>query len=121
MVIDDDPGIRHSLARVLEGEGHDVLLEEDGASALRHFAGDPVDLVISDVYMPDMDGMEFLMRVKEAFPDAPIIMMSGGGPLPAETVLGASKVLGASVVLSKPFSVDQIRDAVREALGSAEA
>lgn len=121
MVIDDDPGIRRSLVRVLESEGHDVLEEEDGASALRHFAGDPVDLVISDVYMPDMDGVSFLMRVKEAFPEAPIIMMSGGGPLPAATVLAASKTLGAAAVLAKPFSIGQIRSAVHDALRARES
>jgi CheY-like chemotaxis protein len=117
MVVDDDVAIRHALNRVLAAEGHEVLEESDGKSALRHFTGDPVDLVVSDVYMPDMDGIQFLMRVREAFPEAKIIMMSGGGNLPATSVLEAAKALGADRVVPKPFSSSEIREAIRDVLG----
>lgn len=120
MIIDDDPLVRYSLARVLEEEGHEVLEEADGQVALRHFAGDPVDVVVGDVYMPLMDGIQFLMRVRETFAETKIIMISGGGSLEADTVLVASSALGADAVLSKPISPADIRRAVRTALDTKD-
>jgi DNA-binding NtrC family response regulator len=119
MVVDDDEGIRRLVAKIVQSDGHAVCEEPDGATALRHFAGDPVDLVISDIYMPDMDGIEFLMRVRATHPEARIIMMSGGGALAADNVLRASQALGATVVLRKPFSAIQMRAAVQLALKDA--
>lgn len=113
MIIDDAAAIRTSLRRILERDGHTVLEEPDGKSALRHFAGDPTDVVISDVFMPDMDGIDFLMRVRETFPEAKIIVMSGGGALGKESVLAAASRLGADVVFEKPFEATQVLDAVR--------
>jgi DNA-binding response OmpR family regulator len=116
MVVDDDVGIRHAVAKVLREDGHEIVEEADGKSALRHFAGDPVDLVVSDVFMPDMDGIEFLMRLRGAFPQVKILMMSGGGILPAKAVLDASAALGANRVIAKPFSSAEVRDAIRALL-----
>ena len=118
MIVDDDAGIRHSVGRLLEEDGHEVLREAHGKDALRHFAGEPVDLVISDIYMPEMDGIEFLMRIREAFPEVRIIMMSAGGRLSADAVLEASSALGANRVLKKPLSTEELRDAVREVLAT---
>lgn len=120
MVVDDDVAIRHALNKVLVADGHEVLEESDAKSALRHFTGDPVDLVLSDVYMPDMDGIQFLMRVREAFPEARIIMMSGGGHLPATSVLEAATALGADRVVKKPFSSTEIREAIRDVLADGD-
>ncbi len=65
--------------RFLEEEGHTVDGAPDGQVALRHFAGNPADLVICDVYMPKINGIEFVIRVREAFPEAKIVGLSGGG------------------------------------------
>ena len=116
MIIDDDEGVRVMLRRMLEREGHTVIDEPDGKSALRHFAGDPADLVISDVYMPGMDGIDFLLRVRDTFPEARIIMISGGGQLEADTVLNAASRLGADRVVKKPFSVTDMLEEVRAVL-----
>lgn len=118
LIIDDDPQILHALRRVLEKEGHAVVEAADGKAALRRFAGDPTDVVISDIYMPEMDGIEFLIRVREAFPEARIIAMSGGGFLDQESVLAAASKLGAVGVLEKPFSPEECLEAVQKALGS---
>ena len=120
LVIDDNPEIRASVMRALEREGHSVSEAPDGKVALRHFAGNPTDLVISDVYMPDMDGIEFLIRVREAFPEVRIIMISGGGHLSKERVLDASSSLGANRVLAKPFSIEELHEAVQAALSSSD-
>jgi len=120
LIVDDDPAILRTLRRVLEIEGHTVSEAPDGKSALRYFAGDPADLVMSDIYMPDMDGIEFLIRVREAFPEAKILAMSGGGHMTKEKVLGAASMLGAVAVLEKPFTVEDVQEAVSGAL-AAEA
>ena len=113
MVIDDDVAVRAFLCKVLEREGYTVIEEPDGKSALRHFAGDPTDLVISDVYMPDMDGIDFLIRAQEAFPGVRIFLISGGGQMGKESVLAAASKLGAARVFEKPFKVEEILEAVR--------
>ncbi len=117
LVIDDEPRTRKAVRRSLESAGHEVVEAEDGKVALRMYAGNPTDLVISDIYMPHMDGIEFLMRLHEAFPEARIITMSGGGHLAKEKVLSASSTLGAVITLEKPFGVDDLLAAVDEALG----
>ena len=117
MVIDDDAAVRGVITKMLERDGHTVTPIEDGKRALRIFAGEPVDLVISDVYMPETDGIEFLMRLREAFPETRIIMMSGGGVVPMDEVLEASTLLGAVGSLQKPIEMAQLRAAVEEALG----
>ena len=120
LIIDDEREVLRALRRALEREGHTVREAADGKTALRHFAGDPADLVISDIYMPEMDGIEFLIRVREAFPEAKIIAMSGGGHLAKEQVLKAADALGAVGVLEKPFSTEEVLEAVQSALQSAE-
>lgn len=116
MVIDDDDDVRASLRRILERDGYTVIEEPDGKSALRHFAGDPADLVISDVYMPDMDGIDLLLRVRDAFPEARIIVISGGGQMGKESVLAAASRLGADRIFEKPFDVLDMLEAVRAVL-----
>ena len=116
LVIDDEHPIRDILRKLLEREGHAVSEAPDGKTALRMFAGDPADVVITDIYMPEMDGIEFLMRVREAHPEVRIIALSGGGFLDKENVLKAASNLGAVAVLEKPFSLAEVLAAVEKAL-----
>ena len=116
MVVDDQADVRLSIRKILELDGHAVIEEPNAKSALRHFAGDPVDLVISDVYMPEMDGIEFLMRVREVFLQAKIIMMSGGGNMSKADALTNASMLGADRILEKPFTVQEMQTAVRAVL-----
>ncbi len=108
LIVDDDASLLRVLRRILEDAGHEVTEESNGAWALRRFTGRPSDLVITDIYMPDMDGIQFLMRVREAFPEARIIVMSGGSYLPGESVLEAGSALGADGILAKPFDADEV-------------
>ncbi|MFG1690705.1 response regulator [Gemmatimonadota bacterium] len=80
----------------------------------------PTDLVITDIYMPEMNGIEFLIRVWEAFPEARVIALSGGGFLGKEDVLAAASKLGAVGVLKKPFSAEECLEVVQRALDTAE-
>lgn len=115
LIIDDDEAVRDGLRRLLESEGHQVEEAADGSQALRRFAGSPADVVFTDIFMPHMDGLEFVMRVRETFPEAPIVAMSGGGHLEAGPVLQAAEALGVVRSLAKPLT----REAVREALDVA--
>jgi CheY-like chemotaxis protein len=121
LIIDDDPDILRLLRRILESRGHTVLEAADGSTALRHFAGNPADLVLTDIFMPHMDGIELIMRVKEAFPEARVVAMSGGGRLPMSNVLGAASMLGAEDVLAKPFTADEVLAAVDRVLAGPRA
>jgi len=116
LVIDDEKLIRAILREILEGAGHTVSEAADGKAALRRFAGNRTDVVISDIYMPEMDRIEFLIRVREAFPEARIIALSGGGLIGKEEVLRYAVRLGAVGVLKKPFSPEECLEAIRLAL-----
>lgn len=110
LVIDDDPKVRNVVARFVELEGHAVVQAENGKEAIDQLQGDPADLVISDIFMPEMDGIEVLIQLREHFPDAKLVAMSGGGAIAASHVLKTAKVLGAVAVLEKPFDLEDIRE-----------
>ena len=116
LVIDDDDGVRGSLEKILLREDHDVLTAADGAEGMRILREARPDLVVSDVYMPEMDGIELLIRIRDADPDLPIIVISGGGFAPADFVLEDASQLGADAILSKPFERSVVLDTVRRVL-----
>jgi len=118
LIIDDKPEVLRVLRKVLEGAGHTVTEAPDGQTALRWFAGRPTDLVVTDIYMPEMDGLEFLMRVREAFPETRVVAMSGGGFLGKDLVLKAAEILGAREILAKPFTAQEVLEAVERALAA---
>ena len=82
LIIDDEPGIRLSLRGILEeDEGHIVSEAESAEAGLEILSKNPPDLVFLDIWLPGMDGLEALPRIKEAYPDLPIIMISGHGTI----------------------------------------
>ena len=118
LIIDDEPGVLRVLRKILEGEGHSVTEAPDGEVALRHFEGKPADLVITDIFMPGMDGIEFLVHVRKTFPDARVLAMSGGGLLSRDQALSDASLLGADQILQKPFSKEEVMEAVTRTLDS---
>jgi CheY-like chemotaxis protein len=120
LIIDDEPGILKVLRKILEGAGHTVTDARDGEVALKHFEGQPADLVITDIFMPGMDGIEFLVNIRKIAPDARVLAMSGGGLLSRDQALSDASLLGADQILQKPFSVDDVLEAVNRMLGSGE-
>ncbi len=114
LIVDDEKNILLTLKRGLEVEGYSCAVAGGGAVALELFAAKPVDLVLMDVRMPDLDGLEVLRRMKELRPLTPVIMMSGHGTF--ETAVSATK-LGAFTFLPKPIDREQLLVAVRNALG----
>ena len=118
LIIDDEPGVLGVLRRILETAGHSVTDAPNGEVALRQFEGKPADLVITDIFMPKMDGIEFLVHLRTAFPDARVLAMSGGGLLSRDQALSDASLLGADQILQKPFNRQDLLEAVDRVLAS---
>ena len=112
LIIDDDESVRRSLGRILEREGYEVLAAEDGARGMRLLEEHRPALVVTDVFMPEMDGIEILMGVREADASIPIVVVSGGGQTPAAHVLEDASQLGADAILRKPFERTEVLETV---------
>jgi two-component system nitrogen regulation response regulator NtrX len=117
LVVDDEKSVRDSLKMVLEFESYDVQFAENGQEALRQLVSAPPDLVLLDVKMAGMDGLEVLQRLREKRMDLPVIMISGHGTI--ETAVEATK-LGAFDFLPKPLDRDKLLVTVRNALQVAK-
>jgi CheY-like chemotaxis protein len=122
-VIDDDPAVRMTIRLVLEREGHTVKLATDGIAGMKAIEAGGVDLLIVDIFMPGMDGIETIREVRQHQPDLPAIVISGtslGGPgLQAPDFLAMAVKLGAVRSLQKPFKPRDIIAAVGQCLGDA--
>ena len=117
LVVDDEPSMREMLAIMLFKEGFEVLVAESRAAAAKVFAQGTVDMVITDVKLPDGDGIEILRHVKAASPQTVVIVMTAFGS--TETAVAALK-LGAHDYLVKPFDVEELKIVVRGALESQQ-
>ncbi|MBI3768613.1 MAG: UDP-3-O-[3-hydroxymyristoyl] N-acetylglucosamine deacetylase [Deltaproteobacteria bacterium] len=115
LVVDDESGIRQSVRGVLADEGYRVLEAEDGRGALRLIESERPHLVILDIWMPEMDGIELLRHIRDSDPTTPVIVISGHGNI--ETAVTATK-LGAFDFIEKPFSLDGLLHVVDRALES---
>jgi two-component system response regulator PilR (NtrC family) len=113
LVVDDEQGIRQLLTLVFEREGHSVRTAEGGRKGLQLLREDPADLIISDVKMPDMNGIELLRAARELLPDVAVVMMTAFATV--ETAREAFK-LGADDFIQKPFDVDELKLIVVKAL-----
>jgi len=117
LVIDDDPAMRSTLRRILERDDHEVHEAEDGDRGIRAFRARPTDVVITDIIMPGKEGIETILELREEAPGVRILVISGGGTMEAETMLDDATAIGADSSLAKPFTIDQLRDAVSALLG----
>src|ERR687893_2395269 len=113
LIVDDEQGMRQLLSIVFGREGHSVRVAENGRRALELLRQEPADLIVSDVKMPDMNGIELLRRVREFLPDVSVVMMTAFATV--ETAREAFK-LGADDFIQKPFDVDELKLIVEKAL-----
>jgi CheY-like chemotaxis protein len=117
LLVEDNASMREVVELALRTAGHRVASQPDGREAIAALRAEPVDLIITDVLMPKMDGVEFIQYVHQTWPEIPIIAMSGGGErLPVEYCLKTARTLGAAATLEKPFLGSQLLAAVAEAL-----
>jgi DNA-binding NtrC family response regulator len=119
LLIDDEEGLRTMLHRALEEQGHAVTVAREGREALRLYRQNPAELVITDIQMPDRDGLEVLMDLRREFPGVKVIAMSGGGKaVSSDMALEMAIPLGASATLAKPFKLEELFEAVERVLAA---
>jgi YesN/AraC family two-component response regulator len=117
LLIDDDESVRTILYLTLVHAGHEVIEARNGREGLDLFRQGSVDLVITDIVMPEKEGFEVVMKIRKKNPTLKIIAISGGGLHNAAHYLHTAKLLGAAKVLAKPFSNETLMTAVNELLG----
>ncbi|MCW5751220.1 MAG: response regulator [Alphaproteobacteria bacterium] len=116
LIVEDDPLLCETLRQTLNHAGHAVAVAEDGRAALRAFDAVRPDLVLLDIIMPEMDGLETIRAVRQSVPDIPVIAMSGGGQIGNLDLLQVAAKFGANMALRKPFSGRQMLEAIGKAL-----
>ena len=108
LVIDDDEPMRRTVARMLRQAGHDVIEAGNGVEGVRLFRTTPCAVVVTDLIMPDKEGIETIREVRAIAPDVRIIAMSGRAVTQQEHYLRVAEVLGADASLTKPFRVEEL-------------
>lgn len=120
LIIDDEPQIRSMLRLMLEREGYEVVEALDGIEGIRIYRKNPVDLIITDLIMPNKDGIGMIIDLKKEFPGVKIIAMSGGGLNKPEGYLKGAKKLGAACTLTKPIDREEMLRAVKNTIKDSE-
>ena len=104
LVIEDDFEVRTVIRRMIENEGHEVIEAPDGEVGTRIYREQSADLIITDILMPEKEGIETIIELRREFPEVKIIAISGGGKVGSSDYLTLAKKLGATTTLPKPFS-----------------
>ena len=121
LLLDDDEMLRGLLAEILQEEGHTIIQSENGLAAFNIANMGAVDLMITDLYMPRVDGLEAILNARKDRPEVPIIAMSAGGTYVKTDFLIETKKFGVREVLHKPFHPQAFRETVRKVLGESNA
>ena len=121
LVVEDEEGVRTVVRAALEQVGYRVTTATNGVEATRLLEDARFELVLTDVLMPDKDGIEVISDLRRQCPELPIIAMSGGGRLPRDGYLTIARHLGAHAILQKPFTVDELLATVDRLLAPAGA
>jgi DNA-binding NtrC family response regulator len=116
LVVDDEQFMVHTLSRILEVMGYNVIAAFGGREAFDKYIAEKVDLVVSDVHMPDMNGIELLTSIKSRDPEFPVILVTGYGVEDARKTAGQYHADG---FLGKPFRIDELRQIIEQMLPSA--
>src|SRR5210317_1834310 len=107
LIIDDDNQFRTMLRKMVERNGYEVIEASDGKEGIKLYRKNPTDLIITDLIMPEKDGIETIQELRKDFPDVKIIAISGGGRLGPHDYLHLAKMLGAQRTLTKPIELDE--------------
>ena len=117
LIVDDDEILRAVAGEMLRQSDHCVVEAEDGLAALRLIDAVPIDLVILDMLMPNMDGFEVISEIRRRYPTVRILAISGGGLVDGKSLLTTARVLGADGCLSKPLTRAVLEAAIAEVMG----
>jgi CheY-like chemotaxis protein len=119
LLIDDDDSVRTMLRLTLTEFGHTVTEARNGNEGLDKFADSHADLVITDIVMPEKEGIEVIMELRKRQPQLRIMAISGGGRIDSQDYLRIARFSGANKVLAKPFSSEELMSAIAELLPPA--
>ena len=119
LVIDDEELVRFTLRQILQKAGHEVVEATNGKNGIEVFKQSPVDLIITDIIMPQKEGIETIVELRRDYPDVGIIAISGGGRTRTTNYLELAQTFGARHILRKPFGRHELLDAVQDVLGTA--
>jgi DNA-binding response OmpR family regulator len=120
LVIDDDHELAFSLREILINEGFNADVAGNGREGIHLHNASPYDLIITDIVMPEEDGLEVIMWIKSSYPETKIIAISGGGYFDSRDYLIMAKELGASIVHCKPFEIKSLVAGVKRLLNVTE-
>jgi DNA-binding response OmpR family regulator len=112
LVIDDEPSILLMIKKMLEKAGHEVEMALNGKEGMQLFEKNKADLLITDIIMPEKEGLETIVEMRKNYPDLKIIAISGGGRISADGYLPGAKLLGANMVFQKPLVQKELLEAV---------
>ncbi len=116
LLIDDDKILAAAIQRALQEMNYSVTLASNGIQGVKWMESESFDLVISDVLMPDMDGIEVALYMNKAKKNIKLIMMSGGGKIESDFYLQVASKLCANYVIPKPFSIEQLKTLITNLL-----
>ncbi len=116
LVIDDDIQVRQMLKQTLQRAGYEVVDAADGNEGIKLYRDEPTDLVITDIIMPDKEGIETIMELKRDFPDVRIIAISSGGRVVPGNYLEIARRLGVDRTFAKPFDRAELLEAIQQLL-----
>ena len=117
LVADDEELARFTIREILESAGHEVTEATNGDEAIAKQQATPFDLLVTDIIMPEKEGVETIIELKKEFPDLKIIGISGGGRTRNMDFLQLAKQFGAEKILAKPFTEDELLENVNACLG----
>ena len=117
LIIDDDTWVLSTIARVLRAKGYDSLTASDGRAGIQLFHREKPALVITDIVMPEQEGIETIRELRTLDPQIKILAMSGGGRVGNTDLLTWAMELGASATLAKPFDPEDLFGAIEQLLG----
>jgi CheY-like chemotaxis protein len=131
LIVDDERDVRDSIKTVLDLAGYTVRTAENASDALDQLQSTPIDLVITDIFMPKINGVQAIESIRKAFPLVRIVAISGGGNFGAaayqptaiitNAYLASAEKAGAHLVLTKPFEADDLIEAIERLLGVGHA
>ena len=116
LLIDDEEYVRMTLSQALEDDGHEVLVAINGQEGLKRYKAERPDLVITDVLMPEKEGIETILDLRKLDPNAKILVISGGARINNVDFLDVARKFGAKAALKKPFPIDEFSRVVAECL-----
>ena len=108
LVIDDDHLVRYTLSKILSSNGHQVTTASDGQRAMTVLRDELPDVVVTDIIMPEQEGIETIVKIRHDHPEIKIIAISGGGRIRNVDFLEMARSLGADEVIQKPFEAEEL-------------